>query len=165
LTFFFLAIGPASRLKLPLVKKVALEDGAILEDEAAPCVFGYLLGGAGGLTGPLCRLVTEQTGGIAAFHGYQPFAPGEVTPEQAHEIGMELSKKLWGNRFQVVVATHLDKEHIHNHLVLNSVSFVDGKKYNDCKSTYAFMQQTSDQLRWEHGLSGGVEVINTRAGP
>ncbi len=94
-----------------------------------------------------------KEGGIAAFHGYQSFAPGEVTPEQAHEIGVELAKKLWGDRFQVIVATHLDKAHLHNHFVLNSVSFVDGKKYNDCKATYALMRQTSDQLCREHGLS------------
>ncbi|MBD5134295.1 MAG: relaxase/mobilization nuclease domain-containing protein [Clostridiales bacterium] len=94
-----------------------------------------------------------KEGGIIAFHGYQSFAPGEVTPEQAHEIGVELAQRLWGERFQVVVATHLDREHIHNHFVLNSVSFVDGKKYNDCKSTYALMRQTSDQLCREHGLS------------
>ncbi len=94
-----------------------------------------------------------KEGGIAAFHGYQSFVPGEVTPEQAHEIGVELANKLWGDRFQVIVATHLDKEHIHNHFVLNSVSFMDGKKYNDCKATYALMRQTSDQLCREYGLS------------
>lgn len=94
-----------------------------------------------------------KEGGIIAYHGYQSFAPGEVTPEQAHEIGVELARRLWGEKFQVVVATHLDREHIHNHFVLNSVSFVDGKKYNDCKATYAVMRQTSDQLCREHGLS------------
>lgn len=94
-----------------------------------------------------------KEGGIAAFHGYQSFAPGEVTPEQAHEIGVELARRLWGDRFQVVVATHLDRAHIHNHFVLNSVSFVDGKKFNDCKATYALMRRTSDELCREHGLS------------
>lgn len=94
-----------------------------------------------------------KEGGIIAFHGYQSFVPGEVTPEQTHEIGVELAQRLWGDRFQVVVATHLDREHIHNHFVLNSVSFVDGKKYNDCKTAYALMRQTSDQLCLEHGLS------------
>ena len=101
-------------------------------------------------------MVKRQFGkedGIIAFHGYQSFAPGEVAPEQAHEIGVELAQQLWGDRFQIVVATHLDKEHIHNHFVPNSVSFVDGKKYNDCKATYALMRQTSDQLCREHGLS------------
>lgn len=54
-----------------------------------------------------------KEGGIIAFHGYQSFAPGEVTPEQAHQIGVDLAQRLWGDRFQVVVATHLDREHIH----------------------------------------------------
>ena len=102
------------------------------------------------------QMVKQQygkEGGIIAYHGYQSFAPGEVTPEQAHEIGEELARRLWGDRFQVVIATHLDREHIHNHFVLNSISFVDGKKYNDCKATYALMRQTSDQLCREHGLS------------
>ena len=67
---------------------------------------------------------TAKEGSIIAYHGYQSFAPGEVTPEQAREIGVELARRLWGDRFQVVVATHLDREHIHNRLVLNSVSFV-----------------------------------------
>lgn len=94
-----------------------------------------------------------KEGGIIAFHAYQSFAPEEVTPEQAHDIGVELARRLWGERFQVIVATHLDKQHIHNHFVLNSVSFVDGKKYNDCKATYALMRRTSDELCREHGLS------------
>lgn len=89
--------------------------------------------------------------GIIAFHGYQSFAPGEVTPEQAHEIGVKLARKLWGDRFQVIVATHLDKKHIHNHFVLNSVSFVDGKKYNDCKATYLW----PDRGRYPHSAPNG----------
>jgi len=95
----------------------------------------------------------QKEGGIVAFHGYQSFAPGEVTPQIAHEIGVKLAKQLWGDRFQVLVATHLDKAHIHNHFVLNSVSFVDGKKYNDCKQTYALLRDTSDRLCREYGLS------------
>ena len=68
--------------------------------------------------------------GTVAYHGYQSFAPGEATPELAHEIGLALAKKLWGEKYQVLVATHLDKEnHLHNHFVLNTVSFVDGIKY------------------------------------
>lgn len=102
------------------------------------------------------QMVKQQygkEGGIIAYHGYQSFAPGEVTLEQAHEIGVELARETVGGRFQVVVATPLDREHIHNHFVLNSVSFVDRKKYNDCKATYALMRQTSDQLCRGHGLS------------
>ena len=61
--------------------------------------------------------------GTVAYHGYQSFAPGEATPEIAHRIGVELAQRLWGDRYQVVVATHLDKEnHLHNHFVLNTVS-------------------------------------------
>ena len=56
--------------------------------------------------------------GTVAYHGYQSFAPGEATPEMAHEIGMKLAARLWGDRYQVIVATHLDKEnHLHNHFV------------------------------------------------
>lgn len=61
--------------------------------------------------------------GVIAYHGYQSFAPGEATPELAHEIGVKLAQRLWGERYQVLVATHLDKEnHLHNHFVLNTVA-------------------------------------------
>ncbi|QTH40865.1 relaxase/mobilization nuclease domain-containing protein [Cohnella sp. LGH] len=95
----------------------------------------------------------QKTDGIVAFHGYQSFAPGETTPEQAHAIGVKLAQALWGERFEVVVATHLDKDHLHNHFVLNSVSFMDGKRYYDNKASYALMRKTSDQLCREHALS------------
>ena len=96
----------------------------------------------------------DKKDGIVAFHGYQSFAPGEVTPDLAHEIGIQLAKELWGDRFQVLVATHLDREtHIHNHFLLNSVSFVDGKRYNDCRKTYREMRMASDRLCYEYGLS------------
>lgn len=92
--------------------------------------------------------------GIVAFHGYQSFAENEVTPELAHEIGIKLANELWGERFQVIVATHLDKaSHIHNHFVLNSVSFKDGYRYNDCTKTYMQMRKTSDRICKEYGLS------------
>ena len=92
--------------------------------------------------------------GIVAFHGYQSFAPGEVTSDTAHEIGIRMARELWGDRFQIVVATHLDKaNHIHNHFVINSVSFMDGKRYNDCTATYMEMRKRSDALYLEYGLS------------
>ena len=91
--------------------------------------------------------------GIAAFHGYQSFAEDEVTPSVAHEIGVKLAEELWGDRFEVVVATHLNTNHIHNHFVLNSVSFVDGKKFYDNKETKRLMRDTSDKLCREYGLS------------
>lgn len=91
--------------------------------------------------------------GIVAFHAYQSFAPGEVTPDQAHALGIELAKRLWGDRFEVIVATHLNTHCCHNHFVVNSVSFVDGGKFNDCKAFYRTMRQTSDELCREHALS------------
>ena len=92
--------------------------------------------------------------GTVAYHGYQSFAPGEVTPETAHEIGKKLADRLWGNRYQVIVATHLDREnHLHNHFVLNTVSFVDGIKYHRTKKDYHDMQTISDELCREYGLS------------
>ena len=92
--------------------------------------------------------------GTVAYHGYQSFAPGEATPEMAHEIGMKLAARLWGDRYQVIVATHLDKEnHLHNHFVLNTVSFVDGIKYHRTKKDYHDMQTVSDALCREYGLS------------
>lgn len=92
--------------------------------------------------------------GTVAYHGYQSFAPGEATPEMAHEIGMKLAARLWGDRYQVIVATHLDKEnHLHNHFVLNTVSFADGIKYHRTKKDYHDMQTVSDELCREYRLS------------
>lgn len=95
-----------------------------------------------------------KEGGVVAYHGYQSFAPGEATPEIAHEIGLRLAKKLWGEKYQVLVATHLDKEnHLHNHYVLNTVSFVDGIKFYRSEKDYYDMQKESDRLCREYGLS------------
>lgn len=96
----------------------------------------------------------DKEGGIVAFHAYQSFAPGEVTPALAHQIGRQLAQELWGDRFQVLVATHLDKaSHIHTHFVINSVSFQDGRRYNDCLATYMELRKASDRICLEHGLS------------
>lgn len=92
--------------------------------------------------------------GTVAYHGYQSFAPGEATPELAHKIGVELAQRLWGERYQVVVATHLDKSnHLHNHFVLNTVSFEDGIKYHRTEKDYHEMRRVSDELCREYGLS------------
>lgn len=89
---------------------------------------------------------------IVAFHGYQSFAEGEVTPETAHEIGVKLAEEMWGDRFEVVVSTHLNTKHIHNHFVLNSVSFKDGKKYYSNFENTALLRKTSDDICDEYGL-------------
>ena len=89
---------------------------------------------------------------IVAFHGYKSFAEGEVIPEIAHEIGVKLAEEMWGDRFEVVVSTHLNTDHIHNHFVLNSVSFKDGKKYYINFENTALLRKTSDDICDEYGL-------------
>ena len=91
--------------------------------------------------------------GIQCFHAVQSFVKGEITPEQAHEIGMKLAEELWGDKFQVVVTTHLNTDNLHNHFVLNSVSFLDGKRFCNTKKDYAIMRKTSDRLCEEYGLN------------
>ena len=91
--------------------------------------------------------------GYIAWHGYQSFKPGEVTPEQCHALGVELARQMWGDRFQVIVTTHLDKNHLHNHFCINSVSFKDGGKYNFSKKELKRLRETSDRLCREQGLS------------
>ena len=89
---------------------------------------------------------------IQAYHGYQSFKPGEVTPDVAHAIGVQLASELWGEDFPVVVATHIDRGHVHNHFCLSATGF-SGKRYHDCKATYKLMRDTSDRLCREYGLS------------
>lgn len=102
----------------------------------------------------------RKEGGIIAYHAYQSFKPGEVSPEIAHEIGVKLAEELWGSRFEVIVATHIDKAHIHNHMVLNSVSFSDGLRYYDNKETYRKMREVSDRLCLEYRLSVIEKTMN-----
>jgi len=95
----------------------------------------------------------NKEGGIVAWHGYQSFKPGEVTPEVAHEVGVKWAQRHWGDRFQVVVATHLDRGHLHNHVVVNSVSCVDGMRYHWNNVEYCKLREDSDALCREYGLS------------
>ena len=96
----------------------------------------------------------EKTGGVVGYHFIQSFAPGEVTPEQAHRIGIAFAEKLFGSQYEAVIGTHLDKAHLHNHVVVNSVSFVDGKKYHSSPGSYYFdVRGASDALCRENGLS------------
>ena len=88
-----------------------------------------------------------------AWHGYQSFKPEEVTPQLAHEIGVKLAKEMWGDRFEIIVTTHLDKEHLHCHFCFNSVSFRDGGKYNYSKAEQQRLREASDRLCREYGLS------------
>ena len=86
-------------------------------------------------------------------HLIQAFSPGEVTPKQAHEIGMKLANEVLGGKYEFVLTTHIDKGHIHNHIIFNSVSFVDYRKYHSNKQSYHFIRRTSDRLCKEYGLS------------
>ena len=94
-----------------------------------------------------------KTDGYIAWHGYQSFKPEEVSPQLAHEIGVKLAKEMWGNRFEIIVTTHLDKEHLHCHFCFNSVSFRDGGKYNYSKTEQKRLRELSDRLCREYGLS------------
>ena len=106
------------------------------------------------------KLRFGKTGGNVAYHAYQSFAPGEVTPDEAHAIGVQLAKELWGDRFQIVVATHTNSHCVHSHIVINSVSFRDGKKFHDCRDTYKQLREMSDRICLEHGLS----IVDTPRG-
>ncbi|MEG1513373.1 MAG: relaxase/mobilization nuclease domain-containing protein [Clostridia bacterium] len=95
----------------------------------------------------------EKTDGILGFHVVQSFRPGEIGPELAHRIGVELVEKCFPG-FEAVVGTHLDKHHLHNHIVLNSVSCLDGHKYHSTqKSYYSELRQASDSLCRKYGIS------------
>lgn len=94
-----------------------------------------------------------KEGGVVGYHFIQSFAPHEVTPEQAHAIGVAFAEKLFGGRYEAVIGTHLDKAHPHNHIVVNSVSFVDGEKYHSSPGSYFFtVRGASDDLCRRSGL-------------
>lgn len=94
-----------------------------------------------------------ERGKNIAYHGYQSFAEGEITPAEAHEIGVETARRVWGERFQVIVTTHLNTENIHNHFVVNSVSFKDGKKFRNQIGDRHELRKISDEICKEHGKS------------
>ncbi len=93
-----------------------------------------------------------KTDGILAFHVYQSFKKGEVSADIAHEIGIKFAEEMFGD-YEVVVATHQNTNHIHNHFIINSVSFMTGKKYNNNRTNLAKLRQISDSLCAEYGLS------------
>lgn len=101
----------------------------------------------------------HKTDGVQVYHAEQSFLRGEVTPEEAHEIGVQMAKELWPG-FQVVVATHLDTGTIHNHFCFNSVSYADGHKFHDSLKSYAHMREVSDRICKERGLST-IDVPST----
>lgn len=88
-----------------------------------------------------------------AFHLIQSFAPGEVSEEEAHQIGEELAKAVLGNKYSYVIATHHDKNHVHNHIIFCAVDNIDHKKYHDCKESYRYIKRCNDKILKEHNLS------------
>ena len=96
----------------------------------------------------------DKCGGILGYHIIHSYAPGEVTPQEAHAAGVEFARRLLGERYEAVIATHLDREHLHCHIVFNSVSLVDGSKYrSDFKSYFGTLRGTSNAVSRERGLS------------
>ena len=107
------------------------------------------------------RAVQERFGktdGVVALHAYQSFREGEVTPEQCHEIGVALARKVWGGRFQVLVATHMNTDNLHNHFVINSVSYVDQKRKSESNLIHL---HTAPQTR---PVWGGCSTSHTDTG-
>lgn len=94
-----------------------------------------------------------KTDGRLCYHGYQSFKADEVDAYTAHEIGCKLAQELWGDRFQVVIATHCNTGHYHNHFVINSVSDIDGKKFYNSPADYQRMRDASDRLCREYCIS------------
>ena len=94
-----------------------------------------------------------KLGGNVAYHSYQSFIHGEVTPDEAHKIGLETAKRMWGDKYEIVVTTHLNTENIHNHIVINSVSFKTGKKFQNHISDHYKFREISDVVCLEYGKS------------
>ena len=103
------------------------------------------------------RKIAEQKGmnpvRIIARHVIQSFEIGEVTPELAHEIGKQFADEILGGKYEYVLTTHIDKDHVHNHLIFNAVDFVDYHAYKSYKRIYYDMREISDRLCKENGLS------------
>ena len=103
------------------------------------------------------RKIAEQKGmnpvRIIARHVIQSFEIGEVTPELAHEIGKQFADEILGGKYEYVLTTHIDKDHVHNHLIFNAVDFVDYHAYKSYKRIYNDMREVSDRLCKENGLS------------
>jgi hypothetical protein len=94
-----------------------------------------------------------KLGGNVAYHCFKSFRTGEVTPEDAHQIGLETARAMWGNDYEIVVTTHLNTENIHNHMIVNSVSFRTGRKFENHISDHLRLREISDEICRERGKS------------
>ena len=98
------------------------------------------------------KISKGKTGGILAYHIIQSFDKEEVTPEQTHQLGIEFVEEMFEGNFEIIIATHLNTKHYHNHIIVNSVSFVDGSRFNANRETYARMRHINDNLCKSHNL-------------
>ena len=96
---------------------------------------------------------SRHNDGNLAYHLIQSFYPGEVSYEEAHQIGMELADKLLEGKYSYIVSTHIDKGHIHNHVIFSATDHINHEKYHDCKKSYYHIRELSDELCKEHNLS------------
>ena len=95
----------------------------------------------------------NKENGILAYHIIQSFQGDEVTPNQANEIGVQLAQEMFGDKYQSIVCTHTNKENVHNHIVVNSVNMLDGKKYYNSNEQIALLKETSDSICKSYNLS------------
>lgn len=104
-----------------------------------------------------CMMATKRRfgklGGNVAYHGYQSFVTGEVTPEEAHKIGVETARRMWGSEYEVVITTHLNTDNLHNHFVINSVSFQTGRKFENHIRDHIRLREISDAVCRGHEKS------------
>lgn len=105
------------------------------------------------------RLYEQKTGrvrgkdNVIAYHLRQSFAPGEITPEEANRLGQELAKRFTKGRNAFIVATHIDKQHIHNHIIINSVTLTHDKKFRDIRRSWKALRRLNDTICIENGYS------------
>ena len=96
---------------------------------------------------------TRQSDPNKAFHLIQAFLPGEVTYAEAHQVGVELADRLLEGKYSYIVSTHIDKNHLHNHIIFCAADNIEHKKYHDCRQTYYHIRRLNDELCAEHNLS------------
>ena len=111
----------------------------------------------------LTKKVFHKEDGRLGYHIIQSFKGNEISSEKCNKIGIELAQQLWGDKYQVLICTHTNKQNIHNHIVLNSVSFIDGSKYHNSNVEIALLLETNDDLCIKYGLDV-VETVKSNKG-
>ena len=101
----------------------------------------------------LTKKAFHKEDGRLGYHIIQSFKGNEISPDKCNKIGIEFAKQIWGDKYQVIVCTHTNKQNIHNHIVLNSVSFIDGSKYHNSNVEIALLREINDDICRKHGLS------------